>query len=396
MAKKYDFLVVGGGIFGISAAIELARRKHSVGLINPDSIPHHLAASTDISKAVRMEYGPDREYAEMAEISIRRWREWNAFFSDTLYHETGFLMLCRKPLKSVDQQYELKSIETVGEMGYAHEHLDKQQLKARYPVVHTECFPEAAFNPVGGFAESSRIIEKLATYAASIGVKIHEGQTAEFLGITHGRLESIRTREGHQFTFGHAIIAAGAHTPELIPDLKPYIRATGHPVFWVRPADTVPFMSGNFPVFTADIAHTGWYGFPALPSSGVVKFGKHAQGLTLHPERDERRVTDSEVADFRSFLKESFPVLANAPVVYTRRCLYTDTLDGHFWIDRHPDIGNLTISTGGSGHGFKMGPVIGEMTADVAEGGKHNFSDRYSWRHLEANGSTADAARHMQ
>lgn len=102
----YDFLIVGGGIYGITAAVELAKRKYKVGLINPDSIPHHLAASTDITKAVRMEYGSDKEYFKMAEICIDRWHGWNDFFNEKLYHEVGFLMLCKSHLESDYHSYE--------------------------------------------------------------------------------------------------------------------------------------------------------------------------------------------------------------------------------------------------------------------------------------------------
>ena len=102
----HDFLIIGAGIFGITAAIELVKRKYRVGLINPNTIPHHLAASTDISKAVRMEYGSDQEYSHMADICIDRWKEWNDLFGETLYHEVGFLMLCKDALESEQHAFE--------------------------------------------------------------------------------------------------------------------------------------------------------------------------------------------------------------------------------------------------------------------------------------------------
>ena len=89
----------------------------------------------------------------------------------------------------------------------------------------------------------------------------------------------------------------------------------------------------------------------------------------------------------------AFPTLADAPLVYTRRCLYTDTLDGHFWIDQHPEIKGLSVSSGGSGHGMKMAPILGEMTADIAEGKTHQFSKRYRWRHLTAETVQVEEAR---
>ena len=96
--KKHDFLIIGAGIFGIMAAIELRQRKHSVTIINPDQIPHPLAASTDISKIIRMEYGTDVEYMEMAIAAIEKWREWNDILEDTIFHEVGFLVAAKEQM----------------------------------------------------------------------------------------------------------------------------------------------------------------------------------------------------------------------------------------------------------------------------------------------------------
>ena len=393
--KTSDFLIVGGGIFGVTAAIELAQRKYQVILINPDSIPHHLAASTDVTKAVRMEYGSDQEYFAMAEYSIKKWKEWNDLLGTELYHEVGFLMLCKTSLDSKQQQYEKSSCENLIQNGYATNRMDALQLKARFPAINTEVYTDANFNPIGGYAASGMAVAHLADYARSLGVRIDEGQTAANFVVENGRLQAVKTVEGSTYTCGHAIIAAGAHTPYLLPELQPFIKTTGHPVFWLKPKNSKLFTPPHFSVFTADISNSGWYGFPFLPQQGIVKVAKHANGITIHPDKDDRQIKDAEVEDLRFFLKTTFPDLYDAPLVYTRRCLYTDTLDGHFWIDHHPEIKGLSVSTGGSGHGFKMGPALGEMTADMAEGKTHRFSERYRWRNLTSTTSQAEEARHV-
>ena len=130
------------------------------------------------------------------------------------------------------------------------------------------------------------------------------------------------------------------------------------------------------------------------PKEKVIKIAVHGQGLELHPEFDERVVTKKEHLRLREFLNQSLPALANDPVVYTRRCCYTDTLDGHFWIDRHPEIDGLSIGSGGSGHGLKMAPILGGMIADAAEGKNHKWSARHRWRHLEKETKQVEEARH--
>lgn len=393
--QKYDFLVVGGGIFGISSAIELARRNYKVGLINPDTLPHHLAASTDVSKAVRMEYGSDIEYFKMAEICIRKWREWNDILEEKIFHEVGFLMLCKKKIESDKNSYERHSLNYLIANGYNPERLNSAALKNRFPAVNTEIYTDACYNPVGGYVKSGKAIEALAQYARKLGVDIHEGQTAQQLLHENGKLIAVKTQENATFHCGHAIIAAGPYTPYLLPELKPFMKATGHPVFWLKPKDPLLYATPKLTVFMADISNTGWYGFPFLPEHGIVKVARHASGLIMDPNKDDRYVSKDEIRQMRTFIATTFPSLLNAPLVYTRRCLYADTLDGHFWIDQHPEIKGLTVSTGGSGHGMKMGPIIGEMTADVAEGKVHQFSKRYRWRHLNPNTLQSEEARNI-
>ncbi|MEK6154677.1 FAD-dependent oxidoreductase [Flavobacteriaceae bacterium 3-367] len=393
--KKYDVLVVGGGIYGITAAVELAQRRYSVGLINPDTIPHHLAASTDVTKAVRMEYGSDREYFQMVELAIGKWLEWNDLFREKLYHEVGFLMLCKDKIESDRHTFEKHSYKNLLEAGYAPDRLDADGIKRRFPAVNTAEYIDASFNAKAGYVESGLAVQKLAEYARTLGVAIHEGQTAESLLVTKGVLQGVKTKEGETFQCGHALLAAGVHTPLLLPELQPYMRTTGHPVFWLRPKDITNFVPPKFSVFTADISNSGWYGFPFLHKQGIVKIAKHSNGKGIHPDDDDRQITDVEVADMRSFVKMTFPELIDAPLVYTRRCLYIDTLDGHFWIDNHPEITGLSISTGGSGHGLKMGPLLGPMAADVIEGRSHQFSKRHRWRHLTGTTDQVEEARYV-
>ena len=106
LPRSAEVVIVGGGIMGLATAIVLRKKGHSVGLLNPGSIPHPLAASTDISKIVRMEYGSDTEYMDMADHCIGGWKAWNEQFNDTLYHEVGFLLLVKKPLTPGSASFE--------------------------------------------------------------------------------------------------------------------------------------------------------------------------------------------------------------------------------------------------------------------------------------------------
>lgn len=394
--NNYDFLVLGAGIFGLSTAIELRQRKYKVGILHPGPIPDPLAASTDISKIVRMEYGSDREYMDMAEQALEGWRAWNDLFQDTLYHEVGFLLACRQKIDHPAHTFERASFENLLQKGYVPERLHRAggtTVAERFPVFAPDIYRDGFFQPKAGFAEATRTLETLARYARQLGVEIHEDQGAEQILQQNHRATGVRTRSGQIFSAGQVIVCAGNFTPYLVPELKPYMRITGHPVFHLQPSRPKLFQAPPFPVFGADISNTGWYGFPLHPREGVVKIAHHGPGLELDPARSERIVTEEDEASLRAFLRESLPALADDPIVYTRRCLYTDTLDGHFWISSHPEVAGLTIGSGGSGHGLKMGPVIGDMIATTAEGGTHRWSSRYRWRHLAPDTQGEEKAR---
>ena len=388
-----DFLIVGAGIFGISAALELRKRKHSVAVLNPDTIPHPLAASTDISKVIRMEYGSDTEYMDMAIESIHRWKGYNEQFDDTLYHEVGYVLTSRDRLESPEQIYEKASYDNLMKRGFKPERLSSGALSKRFPAFADNIYHDGFFHGLAGYCESGRAVEVLTDYASSIGVQIIQGEEVIHILHSNSLAEGVRTKNGNRYEAGHVIVCAGNSTPYLVPDLMPYMKITGHPVFHIKPSQPELFQEPNFVVFAADIANSGWYGFPLHPRKGVVKVANHGKGLELNPLTDERVVHPSDESNLRKFLKESIPSLANDPIVYTRRCCYTDTLDGHFWIDHHPAIKGLSIASGGSGHGFKMGPVVGEMVADLVTKGDHKWLARHRWRNLRPNTIQMEEAR---
>src|ERR1700751_1149042 len=125
-------IIVGAGIGGITSAIELRKRGHKVTLVDPGPLPHPLAASTDISKAVRAAYGPDEDYTLLAERSISLWHEWNAEFGTELYHEVGFLFLRQDVMQPGD--FEFESLRLLEKHGHKVERIDSAKLRKLFPV----------------------------------------------------------------------------------------------------------------------------------------------------------------------------------------------------------------------------------------------------------------------
>ena len=141
-ANTLDFLIVGAGIFGLPAALELARRDYNVGVLNPGKIPHPLAASTDISKVARVEYGKDEEYTDMALDSLEGWRAWNEVFDRPFYHETGFLVLSSEPLEHNLDSFAGASYLNLLRRGYHPDRLNSQLIAAMFPAFNAEVYRE--------------------------------------------------------------------------------------------------------------------------------------------------------------------------------------------------------------------------------------------------------------
>jgi glycine/D-amino acid oxidase-like deaminating enzyme len=382
-------IVVGAGINGVTSAIELRNRGHKIVLVDPGPLPHPLAASTDISKAVRAAYGPDEDYTALADRCIPIWREWNKKFGTELYHETGVLFVCQQPMRPGDFEYE--SARALEKHGHRFEPFDREKFHRKFPAFAPDRFHDGFFDPEAGYAESGRVVATLIEYAKSLGVELRENAKAVALDDGSNSVKGVVLENGQRIGGEAVVIAAGAWTPYLLPSTKTFLRATGHPVFHLKPDNPELFFPERFPFFGADISTTGYYGFPF--NQGVVKIANHGGGREMSPDSSERVVTADEEKDLRVFLRSTIPSLADAPIVYTRICMYCDTNDGDFWIAPDPDQPNLVVATGDGGHGFKFAPVLGEIIADAVEGKPNPILKKFRWRPEVKSGVTKEAAR---
>jgi glycine/D-amino acid oxidase-like deaminating enzyme len=319
----YDLLVVGAGIFGITTALEMKTRGYHVAVFDPGPLPHPLAASTDISKVVRMEYGSDEAYMALVEQAYLGWLQWNEELSDTLFHDIGVTMLTRRPMAPGDFEYE--SYHLLCKRGHAPLRLTEETISRRFPAWKPGAFVDGFFHAQGGYAESGRVVATLVRQAQVKGITLYPDHMVEALIEEDHHVKGVRTRSGDTFYAEHVVVASGAWTPLLLQELAPILKITGHPVFHLKPANLDLFTPPHFVVFNADIAQTGWYGFPLHPREQVVKIANHGVGQVLHPEHDKRVVTKNDVEQLRAFLAATFPALSDAPLVATRRCLYVDT-----------------------------------------------------------------------
>lgn len=369
-------VIVGAGVFGTSAALELVQRGHPVTLLDPGPIPHILAASTDISKVLRMDYGADEFYMELMEAAFDGWDRWNKQWGAELYHQTGMLFLVVKPMASGGFEHE--SYQLLQARGHPAERLTMEQVSERFPAWNVERYAEAYLNPRAGWAESGEVVARLLAESKRLGVSVRGGMAMEQLLLEGSRVVGVATTTGEQYRADTVVVAAGAWTPTLLPELGEVMWAVGQPVYHFQVAELAAFQPPAFITWSADISNTGWYGFPAM-DDGTLKVANHGPGQR-QPAGAPRVVDPEHEPRFREFLRGSLPALADAPAVFNRLCMYCDTWDGDLWIDRDPQREGLVVAAGGSGHGFKFAPMLGPIIADVVEGRGNRFAARFAWR----------------
>jgi glycine/D-amino acid oxidase-like deaminating enzyme len=373
---EQKIVVVGSGIFGVTAALELARRGHTVTLLDPGPVPHPNASSTDISKAVRMDYGSDELYMGLMEEAFKDWDQWNREWEEPLYHEDGFLFLTSAEMSPGTFEYE--SLQLLKKRGHHTESMNTNMLKARFPAWNAENYRGGYFNPRAGWAESGKVVRRLVDDARNAGIAVRSGISSVHLTESGSRVTGVAGSNGQSFAADLVVVAAGPWSPSLLPDISKYMRAVAQPIFYFSPVTLADYQPERFPVWAADLSKTGWYGFPAT-SDGIVKVSNHGPGREVTADAP-REVTPEDEFRCRAFLKHALPGLAESSLMSSRTCLYCDTWDGNFYIDHHPDRRGLVVATGGSGHAFKFAPVLGRLIADVVERKPNPYASRFAWR----------------
>ena len=369
-------LIVGAGAFGLSAALELRARGWDVTLLDPGPLPHPDAATTDISKMIRMDYGADPFYTRLGAEAMARWDRMAEAWGWRPFHQDGFLILAAAPLQPGG--YEFESLRMLESLGQPAQRVDAESLAELFPAWNAAEYPEGYVSLRAGWAESGRVSEELVRRAGDAGVRVHTGTRCVGLQVREGTVQEVRTAEGEVLGADQVILAAGSWTPGLLPELEDVMWPSGQSVFHLRVPDPDAWRPPSFLPFSADISRSGWYGFPAT-ADGIVKIANHGKGRRLDPS-GPRVVPSEDEERLRDFLRRALPALEDAPVVGTRVCVYCDTFDGDFWIARHPRHRGLTVASGGSGHAFKFTPVLGEIIADVVEERPNPWADRFRWR----------------
>ena len=363
--NDYDIVVIGGGVFGSWTAWHLCRAGKSVLLLDAWGPGNTSCSSGGESRIIRMGYGADEVYTRMAVRSLALWEDLMSRTEQPILHRTGVLWVARP-----DDPYSQSTRTTSDEVGVQIEILPSAELAKRYPQMHLpDPHTYGIFEPKSGALMARRAVAAVVDDATRSGTEYKTEFVHPPSG--RGRLATVRTLSGQLVSAGMFIFACGAWLPKLFPDLLGNrIYPTRQEVFFFRPpAGGQRFVSPHLPVWIDFTDPRGPYGFPDLEGRGVkLAFDRH--GAAFDPDSGDRRVSAESVAEANSFLAERFPALRDAPLTESRVCQYENTSNGDFLIDRHPDFDNVWLVGGGSGHGFKHGPAVGEyVTSRILHGG---------------------------
>ena len=293
-----SIVIVGAGVFGVTAALELRRRGWRVTIVDPGPVPRPAAASTDISKVVRMDYGADELYTAMGEAALSGWDRWNATWGSPLYHQDGFLLLTTETMRAGGFEHE--SFALLRRRGHAPERIQADDLPGRFTGWSAGRYRDGYFSPRAGWVESGQVLARLAAEAAAQGIRLAEGLAFDWLIETDDGVAGIRATDSTELRADAVLVAAGAWTPVLLPHLAGVMWTVGQPVVHLTVERAAEWQAPRFPVWAADISRTGWYGFPAL-EDGTLKIGRHGPGRRVHPDAP-RTVEPSEIAPFREFV----------------------------------------------------------------------------------------------
>jgi sarcosine oxidase len=352
MNNIYDVAVVGAGVFGTWTALQLARRGKSVILLEAYGPGHSRSSSGDESRISRMGYGKDEIYTRWSQRSLMQWKELFAASGLPLFHETGVLWLSGE-----DETRLNETRATLKRCGVAFEDLDLAAMRRRFPQIGLEGIRSGILEPAGGVLVARRAVAAAAAEAARLGVTYRHALAEGPRG--KGALPSMKTNVGEEISAGQFVFACGSWLAKIFPEIVgPRLFVTRQEVFYFGlPAGDLRFAAPQLPTFL--FQHDESYGMPDIESRGL-KIALDAHGVPVDPDTQSRVVSEESAQKMREYVAKRFPALKDAPIAETRVCQYENTSNGDFLIDRHPEIENVWLAGGGSGHGFKHGPALGE------------------------------------
>lgn len=363
--KKGDHIVVAGaGAFGGWSALYLLRRGFKVTLVDAWGPGNSRCSSGDETRVIRSTYGNNETYFDLNVRALELWKENQERFKRKLFYNSGVLWFCYgESTALVDDSlpFALKH-----KMEY--EYLTPGELKARYPAINSSDLHHAFLDPYGGYLKAREAVQLVHEAFIQEGGQYVQSHASP--GYSNQTFSGVLLSNGNRLLGDAYLFACGAWMGKLFPGvLGEIIGCTKQEVYYFGTPATASAAFEDLPAWIDVDGKDFYYGIPGNAHRGF-KIGVDIRGEVFDPTQGERTLTPDVLANARRFLAHRFPGLSDAPLVEHRVCPYENSPDGNFIFDLLPGSENVFLLGGGSGHGFKHGPSIGELVAGVLSGNR--------------------------
>ena len=363
-ASPPHIAVIGAGAFGGWTALFLRRQGARVTLLDAWGPGNSRASSGGETRVIRATYGPRAVYTHMAVRALTLWKEHQQRWRRQLYHGIGVLWLVES-----DDQFERAALPILRAARVGFEELQGAEVARRYPQINCEQVRWAIFEKDAGYLTARRACVAVLEGFIAEGGEYRQLALQAPIEPRGGELSSVTLSDGSRLTADRFVFACGPWLGSLFPDvIGDRVRATRQEVFFFgTPSGDRRYTEEALPVW-ADHGTRFIYGIPGNEWRGF-KVADDSRGPVFDPTNGERTPTDSALQIARDYIAYRFPGLKRAPLLESRVCQYEESPDEHFIIDHHPQAVNAWLVGGGSGHGFKHGPAVGELVARLVLSG---------------------------
>jgi glycine/D-amino acid oxidase-like deaminating enzyme len=352
-------IVVGAGAFGGWTALNLVQRGARVTLLDAWGPGNSRASSGGETRTIRATYGPTPLlYVNMVARALRHWQEYEQRWNVKLFFRSGALRMA-----GADDSYERAALPVLRQADIRFEKLSSVECAKRWPQMNFDGISWSVYEPDSGFLAARRACEAVFDAFLKSGGQYEQAQATPGR-ITANRMDGITVGRGDTLRADIYVFAPGPWLGRIFPFLASSITPTRQEVFFFgTPPGDVRFTEEHLPTWI-DGGKRPFFGVPGNHWRGF-KIADDTRGPVIDPSTMEREISQEKLSAAREYLRTRFPALADAPLLESRVCQYENSTDHYFILDRHPDAENVWIVGGGSGHGFKHGPVMGEMVADA-------------------------------
>lgn len=357
--NRPDIVVVGAGAFGAWTALVLRERGVNVTLLDAFGPGNSRATSGGETRQIRVGYGDREVYSRWVLRAFDRWRAREKEFGQRLLYSSGRLQLAAR--WSADME---ATKQVFDRLGVAHEVMRHDDLRRRVPQMAFDGIDAGMFEPGAAVIKARDAVMAVASALEKKGGLLRIARATPG-SVDARRMSDLALASGERLAAGTFVFACGPWLRTVFPALLGTRIATPRRevFFFGTPPGDRRFTWPDLPNWS----EATFYGFPSIEHRGL-KVSPVGGALQMDPDSEERIASADLVRRSRDYIAMRFPGMKGQPIVESRVCQLENTADEHFLIDRHPDFDNVWIAGGGSGHGFKHGPVLGEYIADRAMG----------------------------